>query len=60
MALPVQSAIEGEEPADQRFVRGDGFLLFTGSVATEDVPDHRLLREERIDALMNGTDEGRP
>lgn len=45
--------------ADTRFVRKYGFLVFTGAVTTEEIPDHRVLRDERIAALLEGTDEGR-
>lgn len=45
--------------SDPRFVRRHGFLVFTGAVATEDIPDHRVLRDERIDTLLQGIDEGR-
>jgi plasmid stability protein len=50
---------EANDPTDPRFVRREGFLVFTGAVATEDVPDHRTLREERIESLLKGADEGR-
>lgn len=45
--------------SDPRFVRRHGFLIFTGEVAPEEIPDHRDLREERIDSLLKGVDEGR-
>jgi plasmid stability protein len=40
--------------SDPRFVRQHGFLIFTGEVAPEEIPDHRALREERVDALLKG------
>ncbi|AUX44932.1 uncharacterized protein SOCE26_064020 [Sorangium cellulosum] len=40
--------------ADPRFVRRHGFLMFTGEIAAEDVPDHRALRDERVDSLLKG------
>jgi alkanesulfonate monooxygenase SsuD/methylene tetrahydromethanopterin reductase-like flavin-dependent oxidoreductase (luciferase family) len=46
----------GQSPADPRFVRRHGFLAFTGPLAPEDIPDHRALREDRIDALLKDTD----
>ena len=48
-----------EEDPDPRFVQQHGFLVFTGAVATEEIPDHRALREERVDSLLKGVDEGR-
>lgn len=48
-----------EDGADPRFVRQHGFLVFTGAVATEEIPDHRALREDRVDSLLKGDDEGR-
>ena len=48
-----------ETGPDPRFVRRHGFLIFTGAVATEEIPDHRALREERVDSLLKGVDEGR-
>jgi hypothetical protein len=48
-----------EEGSDPRFVRQHGFLVFTGVVETEEIPDHRALREERVDSLLKGVDEGR-
>lgn len=44
---------------DHRFVRKHGFLVFVGAVKTEEIPDHRVLRDERIVALLEGADEGR-
>ena len=32
-----------EEDPDPRFMRQHGFLVFTGTVATEEIPDHRAL-----------------
>jgi hypothetical protein len=43
-----------EETSDPRFVRQHGFLIFTGAVAAEEIPDHRALREERVDSLLEG------
>ncbi len=48
-----------EEGPDPRFVRQHGFLVFTGAIATEEIPDHRALREERVDSLLKGIDEDR-
>ena len=53
------AAGEDAEGPDPRFVRQHGVLVFTGMVATEQIPDHRELREERIDSLLKGPDEGR-
>ncbi len=51
---------EMEQPfADPRFVRKHEFLVFMGDVTTEQVPDHRVVRDERIDTLLKGIDEGR-
>ena len=44
---------------DPRFVRKNGFLVFVGTVETDETPDHRALRDERIDSLIEGIDEGR-
>lgn len=44
---------------DHRFVRKHGFLVFVGAVTGEEFPDHRVLRDERIAALLEGADEGR-
>ncbi len=55
MARQIPGNIEPEipdEPTDPRFVRHEGSLVFTGAVATEDIPDHRTLREERIESLL--------
>lgn len=48
-----------QEGSDPRFVRRHGFLVFTGAVASEEIPDHRAIREERIDALLKAADEDR-
>ena len=53
------STASDDEGTDPRFVRQHGFLVFTGVIATEEIPDHRALREERVDSLMKGVDEGR-
>lgn len=47
------------EGSDPRFARRHGFLVFTGAVADEEIPDHRAIREERIDALLKAADEDR-
>lgn len=39
--------------------RKHGFLVFVGAVKTEEIPDHRVLRDERIVALLERADEGR-
>jgi hypothetical protein len=57
---PGQRSGDVEEASDRRFVRQHGFLVFTGTVAPEEIPDHRVLREERIDALMKGGEGARP
>lgn len=44
---------------DHRFIRKHGFLVFVGAVKTEEIPDHRVVRDERIAALLEGADEGR-
>jgi len=44
---------------DSRFVRKHGFLVFVGAVKAEEIPDHRVLRDERLDALLEGIHEGR-
>ena len=48
-----------EVGSDPRFVRRHGFLVFTGVIATEDIADHRAVRDERIDSLLKGVSEGR-
>jgi putative addiction module component (TIGR02574 family) len=45
------SEVPDEESPDPRFVRQHGFLVFTEAVAIEAIPDHRALREERVDSL---------
>jgi plasmid stability protein len=45
--------------SDPRFARRHGFLVFTGEIASENIPDHRTIREERIEGLLKGADEGR-
>jgi plasmid stability protein len=55
----VSATEAGEAGPDPRFVRRHGFLIFTGAVATDEIPDHRALREERVDSLLKGVDEGR-
>ena len=56
-----ESAATGADAwaSDPRFVRRDGFLVFTGVVVTEEIPDHRALREERVDSFLESVDEGR-
>ncbi len=57
----------GEQPAaatdevsvDPRFERPHGFLVFTGTIATDAIPDHRALREERVASCLKDADEGR-
>ena len=49
-----ESASADAAASDLRFVRQDGFLVFTGVIATEEIPDHRALREERVDSLRKG------
>jgi hypothetical protein len=48
-----------EEGPDPRSVRQHGFLVFTGAIASEEIPDYRALREERVDSLLKGVDEDR-
>jgi plasmid stability protein len=48
-----------QEQEDPRFVEDHGFLVFVGDVAPEAIPDHRALREEHVDSLLNGTDARR-
>ncbi|MEO7328041.1 MAG: hypothetical protein ABI193_05655 [Minicystis sp.] len=48
-----------QESSDPRFVRRHGFLVFTGAIVNEEIPDHRAIREERIDALLKAADEDR-
>ncbi len=48
-----------EGGVDPRFVEAHGLLVFTGMLATDDVPDHRELRDERSDAMLKVFDEGR-
>lgn len=48
-----------DEGADPRFVRQHGILVFVGAVATEEIPDHRVLREERVDSLLTSEKAGR-
>jgi hypothetical protein len=45
--------------ADPRFEKRGGFLVFTGAIGADDIPDHRALREERVDSLLKGAGEGR-
>jgi hypothetical protein len=59
---PSSTAAEstGEDAeVDPRFVRDHGFLLFAGNVAPDEIPDHRALQDERIDALVKGAGAGR-
>jgi plasmid stability protein len=53
----VQTAFQQEE--DPRFVEDQGFLIFVGDVAPDATPDHRALREERVDSLLDGIDARR-
>ena len=39
-------------PADPRFVREHGIWVFTGTIDPHLIPDHRELREERIDSFV--------
>ena len=55
----VDTTAADEESSDPRFARQHGFLVFTGAIATEEIPDHRALRDERIDSLLKGVNEGR-
>ncbi len=48
-----------EATPDPRFKRSQGFLVFMGAVAPEVIPDHRALREDRVDSLLGGVGEGR-
>jgi hypothetical protein len=55
-----QRSPTSEEPApDPRFTREFGFLVFTGPISPDAIPDHRALREERIDSLLKECGEGR-
>ncbi len=36
---------------DPRFIRQNGFLIFTGEIEAREIPDHRNLREERLESL---------
>lgn len=56
--MPAAAGAE-HEGVDPRFVRLHGFLVFTGALATEEIPDHRALREERVDSLPTGGEERR-
>ena len=49
----------GEAGTDPRFVLDHGFLIFTGEVAPDAIPDHRAIQEERIDALVKDAGAGR-
>jgi hypothetical protein len=40
-------------------VRQHGVLVFTGAIAADEIPDHRTLREARVDSLLKGVREGR-
>lgn len=53
---PGEPAARGADAgaSDPRFVRQDGFLVFTGVVAPDEIPDHRALREERVESLLKG------
>lgn len=55
--LPVTGA--DDLGSDPRFLRQHGFLVFTGAIVADEIPDHRALREERIDSLLRGVGEGR-
>jgi uncharacterized protein YchJ len=46
---PAASQALAEDP---RFVRKNGVWVFTGQVDPDLIPDHRDLREERIDAFV--------
>ncbi len=51
---------DGERSCSEpRFVQQQGFLVFTGTLATEEIPDHRALREERVESLLKSVVEGR-
>jgi len=41
-------------PEDPRFVRKRGMWVFSGKVDPRLIPDHRELREERIDSFVKG------
>jgi hypothetical protein len=60
-AEPVRSAAEGAEEAvlDPRFVRDHGFLIFVGELSPDEIPDHRMIQDERIDALVKDAGAGR-
>jgi hypothetical protein len=48
----VADSAADEAGLDPRFIRDHGFLIFTGEVSPEAIPDHRTLQDERIDALV--------
>ncbi len=50
---PPDAGIAGEAELDPRFVRDHGFLVFTGEVPPDAIPDHRAIQDERILALVN-------
>jgi hypothetical protein len=41
---------------DPRFIEKNGFLVFAGELPPDAVTDHRVLRDERIEALLRGFD----
>jgi|HubBroStandDraft_6_1064221.scaffolds.fasta_scaffold318727_3 hypothetical protein len=51
-----RAAEEAEAELDPRFVRRHGFLIFTGEVSPDAIPDHRAIQDERIDALVADAD----
>lgn len=48
-----------ESGLDPRIVQDHGFLIFTGDLSPEEIPDHRALRDERIDSLVKDAGAGR-
>jgi hypothetical protein len=41
-----------EAGVDPRFVHDHGFLVFTGELPPEEIPDQRTLQDERIDRIV--------
>lgn len=39
-------------PEDARFINANGLWVFTGTIDSDMIPDHRELREERLDSLV--------
>jgi hypothetical protein len=56
---PSGTRSQEEAALDPRFVRDHGFLIFTGEVSPDAIPDHRAIQDERMQALVSSADAGR-